>query len=95
MFVLFVLAAFLANKDIYINTIGAEISDIYFGQSELILKTCNFWATDFVVLYTSVICICLVSVVLDGPEGGTLTVGDYYRAAKDRKLHYILCRVTF
>jgi len=64
-----------------------------FGQSELISKTCNLWATDFGVFCTSVI--CLISVVLDGPEGGTVTVGDYYRAAKYRKLHYVLCRVTF
>jgi len=30
--------------------------------------------------------------VLDGPEGGTITIGDYYRSAKYRKLHAaVLC----
>jgi len=33
--------------------------------------------------YINMVCAC----VLAGPEGGTVTVGDYYRAAKYRKLN--------
>jgi len=52
------------------------------------LKSVSLWAVNLEC--TTVIYVYMLSVFLDGPEGGTVTVGDFYRKAEHRKLHQIM-----